>query len=98
MKKQYNSPGKEAVALIYDSHGQAPPRVSAKGRGLVAENILTKAKESNVPIQEDPSLVELLGKLNINESIPEELFQAVAEVFAFIYRADKEAGNKLGKK
>jgi flagellar biosynthesis protein len=65
---------------------------------LVAENILDKAKEHNVPVQEDPSLVELLGKLDINAGIPEELFQAVAEVFAFIYRADQDAGNELGRK
>ncbi|WP_394137043.1 EscU/YscU/HrcU family type III secretion system export apparatus switch protein [Cytobacillus oceanisediminis] len=98
MKKENNRIRKEAVALTYDPHGQAPPRVSAKGRGLVAENILDKAKEHNVPVQEDPTLVELLGKLDINAGIPEELFQAVAEVFAFIYRADQEAGNKLGRK
>ncbi|MBT2688541.1 EscU/YscU/HrcU family type III secretion system export apparatus switch protein [Bacillus sp. ISL-47] len=94
MKKENNSLRKEAVALTYDPQGHAPPQVSAKGRGVVAENILAKAKAHNVPVQEDSTLVELLGKLDINEGIPEELFQAVAEVFAFIYRADQEAGKK----
>ncbi|WP_449619366.1 EscU/YscU/HrcU family type III secretion system export apparatus switch protein [Robertmurraya sp. Marseille-Q9965] len=85
---------KEAIALRYDSVKDEAPRVLAKGKGLVADNILEKALTHDVPIQEDASLVELLGKLNINETIPEELYQAVAEVFAFIYRTNKEVGSK----
>lgn len=80
---------KEAVALSYNSGKQNSPKVVAKGKGKIAENILEKAKEHDVPIYEDPNLVELLGQLDLNESIPEELYQAVAEVFAFIYRLDK---------
>jgi flagellar biosynthesis protein len=83
---------KEAVALRYAQHQEAPT-VSAKGKGLVAESIVEKAKENGIPIQEDPSLVELLAKLNLQEQIPEDLYQAVAEVFAFIYKIDKEYGN-----
>lgn len=82
---------KEAVALTYKP-GNNEPTVVAKGKGKIAENILEKAKEHSVPIQEDASLVELLGQLDINQSIPEELYQAVAEVFAFIYKVDKEKG------
>lgn len=84
---------KEAVALTYNTTDTAP-RVTAKGKGLVAENILERAREHQIPVQEDPSLVELLGKLNINEAIPEELYQAVAEVFAFIYKTDQAVGKK----
>lgn len=80
---------KQAAALSYHPEKSQSPMLIAKGKGKVAENILEKAKEHNIPIQEDPSLVELLGKLEINESIPEELYQAVAEVFAFIYRLDQ---------
>ncbi|WP_370222801.1 EscU/YscU/HrcU family type III secretion system export apparatus switch protein [Cytobacillus sp.] len=98
MKKDHDRQRKEAIALTYDPVNQVAPKISAKGKGLVAENILAKAKEHDIPVQEDPALVELLGKLNINEGIPEELYQAVAEVFAFIYRADQEAGNKEIKK
>ncbi|GLB59365.1 EscU/YscU/HrcU family type III secretion system export apparatus switch protein [Cytobacillus sp. NCCP-133] len=98
MKRENTRLSKEAVALTYDFESESSPRVSAKGKGLVAENILTKAREHNIPVQEDRTLVELLGKLEINERIPEELFQAVAEVFAFIYRADQEAGNKHREK
>lgn len=94
MKKVHDQKRKEAVALTYDPVNQGAPRISAKGKGLVAENILVNAKEHDIPVQEDPALVELLGKLNINEGIPEELYQAVAEVFVFIYRADQEAGKR----
>ncbi|WP_391560172.1 FlhB-like flagellar biosynthesis protein [Robertmurraya sp.] len=83
---------KEAVALSYEATKNDAPKVIAKGKGIVADNILEKAKENNIPIQEDPTLIELLSKLNINDSIPEELYQAVAEVFAFVYRTDKEVG------
>ena len=81
---------KEAVALSYDSN--TAPKVVAKGKGKIAENVLEKAKENNVPIQEDPSLVEILGQLNIDEMIPEELYKAVSEVFAYIYQVDREHG------
>lgn len=83
---------KEAVALGYKPGITDAPNILAKGKGKIAENILMKAKEHNVPIQEDRSLVELLGQLDINQSIPDELYQAVAEVFAFIYRIDQEKG------
>lgn len=79
---------RQAAALSYE-HGQQAPQVTAKGQGLVAENIIEKAKEHDIPILEDASLVELLTELNINESIPEDLYEAVAEVFAFVYRIDQ---------
>lgn len=82
---------KTAVALSYNEKGADAPVVTAKGKGFIAEKIIAEAKEHQIPIQEDPTLVELLGKLNINEKIPEELYQAVAEVFAFIYRLDNES-------
>ncbi|WP_153123660.1 EscU/YscU/HrcU family type III secretion system export apparatus switch protein [Peribacillus tepidiphilus] len=82
---------KEAIALRYNSDKEIAPKVIAKGKGKIADNILETAKNHNVPIQEDPSLVELLGKLNINQTIPEELYQAVAEVFAFIYKIDRHS-------
>lgn len=80
----------QAVALSYDSGIDTAPKVMATGKGLVAANIIEKAKEHHVPIQEDSSLVELLSKLQINETIPEQLYAAVAEVFAFIYQVDRK--------
>ncbi|WP_210363803.1 EscU/YscU/HrcU family type III secretion system export apparatus switch protein [Bacillus sp. REN3] len=83
---------KTAVALGYDPKTNDPPRVLAKGKGLVAGEIIERAKDNDVPVQEDASLVEVLGQLELNERIPEELYQAVAEVLAFLYRLDKLAG------
>ncbi|MDP4161482.1 MAG: EscU/YscU/HrcU family type III secretion system export apparatus switch protein [Bacillota bacterium] len=91
MKNEKDNVRKEAVALGYNPAKQDSPKVLAKGRGIIAENIISRAKEHQIPVQEDPSLLQLLGELDINQSIPEELYQAVAEVFAFLYKADKEA-------
>ncbi|WP_182199143.1 EscU/YscU/HrcU family type III secretion system export apparatus switch protein [Paraliobacillus salinarum] len=88
MTDQYKP--KKAVALSYDTKKDVSPKVSATGSGFIAEEIIQRAKDANVPIQEDHNLIELLSKLNINEKIPEELYQAVAEVFAFIYQIDKQ--------
>jgi flagellar biosynthesis protein len=82
---------KEAVALKYNPEESSSPIVTAKGKGETADRIVLTASEHNVPIQEDPSLVHLLSKLEIDESIPEELYEVVAELFAFIYQIDKEA-------
>lgn len=81
----------KAVALRYDKEKDVGPKVTASGKGLVANTIVEKAKENDVPILEDASLVELLAELNIHETIPLELYQAVAEVFAFIYQTDQQA-------
>jgi flagellar biosynthesis protein len=85
-----NKKMKQAVALSYDATIQSAPKVVAKGKGMVAANIIEKAKEHHLPIQEDASLVELLSQLQINENIPEQLYEAVAEVFAFIYNVDRQ--------
>lgn len=87
-KKKYVR--KEAIALSYRPGENSGPQVVAKGKGQIADNILEKATLHNVPIYEDPNLVELLGQLDLNEAIPEELYQAVAEVFAFVYRLDRQ--------
>ncbi len=78
----------EAVALSGQDEDGNAPIVRAKGKGVTAEKIIEAAKEHGIPIQQDPALVELLGQLDLNEAIPEELFEAVAEVFAFIYKLD----------
>jgi flhB C-terminus-related protein len=83
---------KKAVALKYKPDEDAAPKVVAKGKGAVAEAILAKAKEHGVPIQEDPSLVEVLSKLDVDQQIPPELYQLVAEVLSFIYRTDRRIG------
>ncbi|MBP3952053.1 EscU/YscU/HrcU family type III secretion system export apparatus switch protein [Bacillus suaedae] len=81
---------KQAVALKYDHSIDDSPRVIGKGNGIIAEEIIAKAKENNIPIQEDHSLVSLLAQLEINQSIPNELYGVVAELFAFIYKIDRD--------
>jgi flagellar biosynthesis protein len=85
---------KQAIALTYRPDRDEAPIVTAKGKGYVAEKIIETAKEHQVPIQEDASLVEMLSKLQINETIPEELYQVVAEIFAFVYRVERRLAKK----
>ncbi|MFJ7929426.1 EscU/YscU/HrcU family type III secretion system export apparatus switch protein [Peribacillus sp. NPDC096448] len=85
-----NGKRKEAIALKYDQKTSKAPVILAKGKGKTAENILEKAMELDIPVQRDESLAALLGQLDINQTIPEELYGAVAEVFAFIYKVDQD--------
>ncbi len=80
---------KKAVALKYDSSRDVAPKISAKGQGLIAEKMIELAKTHGVPIHEDPALLSLLFPLELDYPIPETLYQAVAEVLAFIYRRHK---------
>lgn len=82
----------KAVALRYDHPRDPAPRVVAKGQGRIAEKILEIARQHRVPIHEDPDLVEVLAKIELDRAIPPELYQAVAEVLAFLYRLN--AGRK----
>lgn len=78
-----------AAALRYNAGEDESPKMVAKGKGLVAERIIELAKECGVPIHEDSELVEVLSALELNEDIPSDLYKAVAEVLAFIYRLQK---------
>lgn len=73
-----------AVALRYEGNGA--PRVTAKGQGEVAEQILAIAAEHGVPVREEPELAALLARVDLGEEIPPALYVAVAEVLAFAYR------------
>jgi flagellar biosynthesis protein len=76
----------KAVALKYDRKKDNAPRVIAKGRGEIAEKIIEVAKAHNVPLYEDKNLIQILEALDLKTEIPPELYRAVAEVLAFIYR------------
>lgn len=97
MTEPSNYKRKQAIALKYDPAVSAGPIIAAKGKGKIADEILARANEAEVPIYEDSSLVEVLGQLDMNTAIPEELYQAVAEIFAFIYQLDQKH-KKLTKK
>ena len=81
---------KKAAALRYDSAQEKAPRLLAKGKGKVAENIIKIAELHNLPIRRDEDLIELLSKVEIDKEVPEALYKAVAEVFSFIYKATKK--------
>ena len=72
-----------AVSLKWD--GKGAPRVTAKGKGEVADRIIELAAANGVPLREDRSLVSVLSKVDLEQRIPQELYVAVAEVIAFAY-------------
>ncbi len=79
-------PAKIAVALRYEPEEEHAPRVVVSGRGHLAQRIIELAREEGVYVHEDPVLAAALAELRIGELIPPELYQAVAEVLAFVYR------------
>jgi flagellar biosynthesis protein len=85
---------RKAVALRYETGKDSAPRVVAKGSGYVADRILDLAREHGVHVHEDRDLVEILSKLNVDTDIPENLYRAVAEVLAYVYRLNKLFGSK----
>lgn len=87
-------PPAKAVALRYDPNLNNAPRVVAKGTGTIAENIIRSAKQNEVALEKNESLVEVLNKLELNDEIPTELYQVVAEILSFVYRTDRELAPK----
>ena len=83
-----NKKVQQAIALEYNPAEDAP-RVVASGRGVLAEKIIQKAKESDVPIHRDDKLADTLSRLEIGEMIPPELYEVVAEVLIFVDAMDK---------
>lgn len=77
-----------AVALAYQS-GQMAPTVVAKGRGLLAQAIIERAKQAGVYVHESPELVSLLMQVDLDQHIPPQLYLAVAELLAWIYRLEQ---------
>jgi flagellar biosynthesis protein len=85
-----NTTRKRAAALRYRPRTDSAPRVVAKGAGAVAEKILSVAREHNIPLREDPQLIEVLSSLDLYEEIPPELYKAVAEVLVYVYSLSKK--------
>ena len=83
MSSDKSKPGELAVALKYD--GENAPRLTAKGRGELADRILTLADEHDIPLHEDAELAALLSQIPLGDEIPQALYRAVAEVIAFAY-------------
>lgn len=91
----------KAVALKYDIEKDNAPKLTAKGKGETASNIIKIAKENNIPIQKDEDLIELLSQIDIDKEIPGSMYKAVAEIFSFIYDLSnnkKDIDEKLKRK
>jgi flagellar biosynthesis protein len=82
---------RKAVALSYDNNGDESPRVTAKGRGCLAAEIIRRAKEHDVPIYEDEHIVSILEKLDLGDYIPRQLYLAVAEIICFTLELEGSA-------
>lgn len=79
---------KTAVAVAYQP-GDMAPKILATGKGAVAERIIEKAKENDVPFYQDNKLAETLSKLEIGDTIPPELYEVVAEILVFVDDMDR---------
>lgn len=83
----------KAVALHYNATSDQPPRITASGRGHIAEQILTLAFASGVRVREDADLVDVLEKLDVDSPIPIEAFAAVAEILHYVYQLNATYGD-----
>ncbi|MCR6632649.1 MAG: EscU/YscU/HrcU family type III secretion system export apparatus switch protein [Magnetospirillum sp.] len=80
-----------AVALQYDPDEADAPRVVASGKGALAEQILNLAFANGVKVRTDPDLAQVLAAVEVDTVIPIEAFAAVAEILAYVYRANNQA-------
>lgn len=83
-----HNPNQQAIALAYES-GAYAPKVVAKGRGVIAEQIIARAKEHAVFVHESKELVALLMQVDLDDHIPPALYQAIAEILAWLYRIEQ---------
>lgn len=95
MAEENKDKNKTAVAIAYEP-GEAAPKILATGKGVIADKIIEKAKESDVPLYKDNKLADTLSKLEIGDMIPPELYEVVAEILVFVDDMDK-IKSKLGK-
>jgi flagellar biosynthesis protein len=83
---------RKAAVLKYKHQVDRAPTLVAKGRGVVADRIVEMARKHRIPIQSDPALVEVLSRLDIDQEIPPDLYRAVAQVLAYVYKMTKKLG------
>jgi len=84
----------DQVAVSLEYEGSGAPKVTAKGRGYIAEEIIEQARLHDIPIQKNHELVGLLSEVELNQEIPEQLYEAVAQVLIFAYEV---SGKELPK-
>ncbi|HJW02098.1 MAG TPA: EscU/YscU/HrcU family type III secretion system export apparatus switch protein [Azospira sp.] len=88
MNPEKNSNLRSAVALAY-LETDAAPRVVAKGKGIIAQEIIARAREHGVYVHESPELVSLLMQVDVDQRIPPQLYVAIAELLAWLYRLEQ---------
>ena len=86
-----------AIALRYEPEGDEAPRVTAKGRGAIAAQIVAVARDHGVAVRSDHGLAQLLSSLEIDSPIPVAAFAAVAEILAHLYRVDQQLAGRHGR-
>ena len=94
-----DDPMQTAVALAYQS-GDSAPKIVAKGRGLIAEQIIARAREHGVFVHESKEMVSLLMQVDLDDRIPPALYRAVAELLAWLYHIEsaKLSGDKVSSR
>ena len=88
MKKSTNT---KAVALKYKAYEEMAPKVVAKGRGELAKKIIEKAKEFDVPLFQNEELADMLLNIEVGEEVPPKMYEAVIEVFIWLYKLEEKA-------
>jgi flagellar biosynthesis protein len=88
---------KHATALQYSPENDIAPKVVATGKGVIAEKIIEKAKENDVPIYQDSNLAKTLSALGIGEQIPPEIYEVVAQILVFIGSVDEKYGERYDR-
>jgi flagellar biosynthesis protein len=93
---EFHQKMKLAIALKYAAKEDNAPTVVASGRGLMAESLVKKGQELEIPIHSDGQLAEMLSEVDVGETIPEELYEVVAQIMAMVYRMDTALERNLG--
>lgn len=91
-QKRLEKEVKQATALSYSPETDSAPKIVAVGKGIVAEKIIEKAQENDVPVYQDAGLAKTLSSLCIGDQIPPEIYEVVAEILVFIGSVDKSYG------
>ena len=89
MKKDTKLSRKSVVSLKYKMGNDSAPKITAKGKGWVAEKIIKMAHENNIPIREDKDLLNLLSEIDVGQEVPESLYKVVAELLAWVYQLNQ---------
>lgn len=95
-KAYENEDTREAAALKYDAERERAPRVTALGKGYMAQRMVKEAQRHQVEVVRDQKLSHALHQLNVGDEIPEALYRVVAEILALVYRMDRKRGQGLG--